>query len=103
MAKKVDANQSQIVAALRKCGASVAITSNLGRGFPDIVVGFGGQNFLVEIKDGAKTESAQKLTPDEESWHEGWRGQVAIIRNIQEAINLLNNNTKQKRHGNKNI
>jgi hypothetical protein len=97
MAKRVDANQSAIVAALRQCGATVAITSSLGEGFVDIVVGYGGRNYLVEIKDGSQPESAQKLTPDEAKFHEKWRGQVAIIRSVQEAINFLNTSTKVKR------
>ena len=35
-----DANQTQIVDALRGVGATVAITSMLGHGFPDLVVGY---------------------------------------------------------------
>lgn len=97
MAKRVDANQGAIVEALRRCGATVAITSSLGDGFVDIVVGYGGRNYLVEIKDGSQPESAQKLTPDEKAFHEKWRGQIAVIRSVQEAINFLNTSTKAKR------
>lgn len=83
--------------ALRRCGATVAITSALGNGFADIVVGYGGRNYLVEIKDGSQPEGAQKLTPDEATFHEKWRGQIVIIRSVEEAINFLNISTKAKR------
>lgn len=86
----MDANQAEIVRALRAIGASVAITSALGDGFPDLVVGFRGKNFLVELKDGRKPPSARKLTEAEECFSERWRGQIAIINNIEEAIKLLN-------------
>lgn len=49
-AARVDANQAQIVSALRAAGAYVWII-----GLPvDLLVGFNGQTFLVEIKDGPK-------------------------------------------------
>jgi len=47
---KVDANQKQIVNALRKCGYSVLHLHTLGKGAPDIVVGVSGMNYLFEIK-----------------------------------------------------
>ena len=41
-AAKVDANQPATVKALRDAGMTVAVTSSLGKGFPDLVVGFRG-------------------------------------------------------------
>lgn len=90
MPKRTDANQTAIINAFRKLGATVAITSALGKGFPDLVVGYRRRNFLVEIKDGSKPPSAQKLTPDEAAWHEKWRGQIAIIRSVDDVLALLN-------------
>jgi hypothetical protein len=29
---------------------------------------------LLEVKDGSKPPSAQKLTPQQEIWHRDWRG-----------------------------
>ena len=88
--KKVDANQKQIVQGLRKYpGISVSHTHIIGDGFPDIVVGFRGSNFLFEIKDGSKPPSARKLTPDEEIWHNKWAGQIEIVKNIDEILNLM--------------
>ena len=45
---KTDVNQKAVVEQLRAIGATVAITSQLGKGFPDIVVGYGGDNYLFE-------------------------------------------------------
>jgi hypothetical protein len=101
-AKCIDGNQNAIVAALRKCGASVLILSEVGKGCPDILVGYGGQNLVMEIKDDQQPKSGQKLTPAEEKWHNDWRGQKAIVHNVQESINLLNNATKGRRNGNQN-
>jgi hypothetical protein len=93
-ARKIDANQTEIVAALRKIGCSVAITSGAGDGFPDIVVGrtdINGdrKNWLIEIKDGDKSPSRQKLTPDQVVFHREWEGQIAIVTSAEQAINLI--------------
>ncbi len=86
---RVDTNQSEIVKAARKMGASVAILSNLGNGIPDILIGHKGKNLLVEIKDGTKPPSKRKLTPDELEFHNNWRGQICIIESIDDLIKLL--------------
>ena len=51
----------------------------VGRGCPDLLVGYRGVNYLLEVKDGEKPKSAQKLTPDEDAWHFMWMGQVAVV------------------------
>ena len=61
----------------------------MGKGFPDLCVGFRGQTYLIEVKDGAKPPSAQRLTPPERYWHEAWTGQVAIVRSVDEALALI--------------
>ena len=86
---RVDANQPQIVAALRKMGATVLHLHTIGHGCPDILVGHRGKNALVEIKDGEKPPSAQKLTPDEAAFHAEWRGQVAVINSVNDAIAFI--------------
>ena len=86
---RVDANQAAIVEALRAIGASVQSLAMVGRGVPDLLVGFRAQNWLLEVKDGAKPDSARRLTPDEATWHDGWRGQVATVASIEEAIELV--------------
>lgn len=88
-AKRIDANQNNIVESLRKIGCSVAITSMLGKGFPDIIVGRIGLNFMLEIKDGEKPPSQRKLTPDEQKFHEAWKGQIAVVNDLEEALKAI--------------
>jgi hypothetical protein len=90
-AAKVDANQADIVAALRKIGASVQTLHSVGQGCPDILVGWRGMNTILEIKDGKKPPSARKLTEDQVIWHETWRGQVAVVETVEQAIIAVTN------------
>lgn len=65
-AARVDANQQEIVKTLRDAGAFVWII-----GLPvDLLVGFGGQTFLVEVKDGSK----KRLTKLQEDFFGNWIG-----------------------------
>ena len=84
-ARRTDANQQEIVRALRKWGASVAVTSAIGGGFPDLVVGVNGLNILLEVKR-PHPPSAGALTDHECQWHAMWKGQVAVVRSPAAAI-----------------
>lgn len=84
-AARVDDNQKQVVSYLRAKGVSVAVTSGMGKGFPDLVCGYKGKNILLEIKDGNKVLSAQVLTPEQRIWHSEWEGQIAVINNPEAA------------------
>lgn len=88
-AAKVDDNQSEIVAALRGIGASVETLHRVGGGCPDLLVGWRGQNFLIEVKDGSKPPSERKLTGWQEHWHGAWRGQKAVAINVEEALAII--------------
>lgn len=85
-ARKVDSNHALIIDALKAIGASVQSLHVVGFGAPDLLVGYRGANFALEVKDGAKVPSAQKLTPLEQVWHRQWRGHVAIVRTVDEAL-----------------
>ena len=88
-AARIDANQDQIVTALRAMGATVRIVTQ-GNGLPDLLVGFRGVTILMEVKDGQKVPSARRLTPAEQKFFEEWRGGiVAIVNSVDEAIDLL--------------
>jgi hypothetical protein len=88
-AARVDENQPEVVAAFREEGCSVAITSTVGDGFPDIVVGLDDVNVLVEIKDGRKPPSARRLTDDQVDFHSGWRGWIEVVKNTEEVRALV--------------
>jgi hypothetical protein len=80
-ARRVDANQPTIVAALRAAGRTVEVISDIGRGVPDLLVGHLGRTFLLELK----TPGA-KMTAHEAVWHLSWRGHAAVVYTAQEAI-----------------
>lgn len=88
-AARVDANQEQIVSAMRACGATVRIVTQ-GDGLPDLLVGYRGYTILMEVKDGHKPPSARKLTEEEQKFFENWTGgMLAIVNSVDEALELL--------------
>jgi len=85
----VDANQEQIVSALRACGAYVRIVTQ-GDGLPDLLVGYRGYTLLLEVKDGRKPPSARKLTEAEEKFFQEWKGGLlAKVESVDEALDIL--------------
>jgi hypothetical protein len=88
-ASAVDANQSEIVSMLRTVGCTVQLLHKVGQGCPDLLVGYRGQNLLLEVKDGELSPSARKLTDRQVEWHRDWRGQVAVVCNVREAMAAL--------------
>ncbi len=88
-AGKIDSNQPEIVAALRKSGISVEILSAVGQGVPDLLCGINGKNALLEVKDGLAPKSQRKLTPDQVEWHREWKGAVHVVESIDQALAAL--------------
>jgi lambda repressor-like predicted transcriptional regulator len=80
-AKRVDANQKQIVAALRKCGVFVADTSRLGGGHPDIICQVFGRWVPVELK-----MPGAKLTDDEVRWWHNMGMTPIVAHDLAEAL-----------------
>lgn len=87
-AARKDANHNEIAAYFIANGCSVGDLSQVKR-LCDIVVGYKGVNELVEIKDGAKPPSAQRLTEGEQKFHDGWRGTITVITSIEDASKLI--------------
>lgn len=76
-AARVDANQEQIVSALRAAGAYVWII-----GLPvDLLVGYKGHSFLMEVKDG----SSKRLTRLQADFFENWSGSTLCRVDSPEA------------------
>jgi len=87
-AARIDKNQPDIVDSLRSLGASVLVTSMLGRGAPDIVVGWRGRNYLFEIKN---PNGRRRLTPLEAVFHANWAGQIGVIETVEDALDFFDN------------
>ena len=88
-AARIDANQPEIVAALRGVGAAVQPLHTVGKGCPDLLVSHRMTNYLIEIKDGAKPPSARRLTQDQLDWHDAWRAPVFVVSTIAEALAVI--------------
>lgn len=82
---KRDANELEIVNGLRAIGASVVFLSS--KGIPDLLVCFRNKLYLMEVK-----MIKGKLTPDQVDFHAKWGGDIYVIKSLEEAINILNNN-----------
>jgi hypothetical protein len=88
-AGRIDSNQPAVVAYLRGLGMSVCILSPMGKGIPDLLIGWRGLNVLLELKDGSKPPSAQALTGDERDWHAKWAGQLATVNCAEDAARVV--------------
>lgn len=84
IACKVDANQAEIVKALREAGATVTDLSKCGRGVPDLLVGYKNINTLLELK-----MPGGKLTPPQVKWHKEWLGDVHVVYSAEEAVRTI--------------
>jgi len=81
-AKRVDANQDAIVQVLRNAGAYVWIIS-----LPvDLLVGYKGHTFLVEVKTNAK----KRLTALQDDFFKNWSGStLARIDSPEAALRMI--------------
>jgi len=85
-AKKVDLNHTEIVKTFRDLGATVFDASGIGRGFPDIVLGYNNITCLVEIKSGEK----KKFTEAQLKFMSEWKGSSVVrINDVGGAIRLI--------------
>ena len=87
-AAKVDANQPETVAYLRKLGYHVAHTHTVGNGFPDFVVSKRIHGFpwccLVELK-----VPGGKLTEDEKVFAEEYLGPMLVCYGPEDCAEML--------------
>jgi len=90
-AKRTDGNHKEVVEEFRKVmpEASLFDASGAGKGFPDLVIGWQGKNYLFEVKDPAKYPSARSLTDAQKEFHLAWHGQVHVIHSAAEIAATL--------------
>ena len=85
-ARRTDANQQEIMDALRKAGADVFDLSKVGKGIPDLLVCFNGETLLMEVKKDSKA----KFTPAQLKFIAGWKGgAMCRVDNPESAIRAL--------------
>ncbi len=88
-AARVDANQPDIVKALRKVGATVFV---IGRPV-DLLVGYRNKNWIFEVKDPDQPAWDRKLTSFQQTFFDEWRGQRDKIETAEEAIKIITEQT----------
>ena len=81
-AAKVDKVQSGIVMELRALGISVEL------GMDDILVGYAGVTYWIEIKSGVKS----RLTAGQKTLREGWKGQYSVCWSTTQILDLIGYN-----------
>ena len=74
----------------------VQTLASVGDGCPDILVGYRGANYLIEIKDPEQPPSKRRLTTAQEHWNHGdhvrrppWAGQAAIAHTVADALRII--------------
>jgi len=86
LAKRADANQSEIVATLVKLGVSVADLHAVGRGCPDLAAAFRGKTYLVEVKNGKRYWT---VTPAQEKFRSKWNAPIVLIDSVETAVSWV--------------
>ena len=82
MYNRTDLNHTEIVACLKQIGCTVVDLSQVGKGCPDILVGYRGKNYLLEIKRNKK----QGLRKNQQEFFDKWFGQCCVITDEFEAF-----------------
>lgn len=87
---RTDTNQQAVIDALRQAGATVQSLAEIGNGCPDLLVGYNGRTFLMEVKDGTKPPSETKLTVNQVEWHSRWLGgSLSIVYGPEGALKVI--------------
>lgn len=78
-----DANEPDIVRALRRVGATVELLAL--KDVSDLLVGFQGVNYLLEVKS-----ETGELEPGQARWQREWRGRrPCVVRDELEALRAI--------------
>lgn len=93
-AARVDANQAEIVAGLRHYGCTVHSLHTVGKGVPDLLVGYDQINHLMEIKDPNARPQDRQLTPKQKEFFNSWEGSCHIVMTIEDAIEIVEGRQK---------
>ena len=87
---KKDANHHEVVNALQKAGAYVLDMSHVGRGFPDLIVGFQKKTILMEIKNPKTSYGKKGLNKNQIKWKEQWTGgSYCVVDSPQAALQMI--------------
>ena len=87
--RRVDNNQAEVVKRLKLHGVSVLHLHIVGNGCPDLLIGFRGANYLVELKNPDNPPSKRELTDDEKKFFCLWKGQVVKAETVEQILEAI--------------
>lgn len=85
MPVKRDTNHNEVTKALLQLGCSVHDLAAAGNGCPDLLVGWRGLNFLVEVK----RDSKAPYTRAQILFNRMWQGQVLRAESAHDAVEKI--------------
>jgi len=88
-AARVDNNMDAIASCFRAAGFSVCSLAMVGGGVPDLLLGFGGTNVLIEVKDSEQPLSKRRFTAAQKKWHAEWKGRAHVVETVEQALLLI--------------
>lgn len=97
-AKQRDANEPEIVAALQAVGATVVRLDKP----VDLLVGYRGANYLIEVKlpAGSRGGTAHSAPTDGQVvFFATWRGKASLVRTPEDALHAIGARTRENRSG----
>ena len=83
-AKRTDSNHAKLVRELRTAGFTVADTSGMGSGFPDLVISRQRVTKLVEVKS-----PKGKLRLSQAEFISRWQDEVIVAKDVLDVINYF--------------
>lgn len=85
-----DANHATLRDGFRRLGGSWLDLIPTDGGEPDALLGFRGQDRLVEVKSPLGSATARRPRANQLEWHRAWRGRpVAVVETLADCISLF--------------
>ena len=87
---RVDANQAEIIAALRRIGFSVLSLTKMGNGCPDLLAARANRNLLLE---GKNADGLNRTEQSQSDFAKSWNAPVYVVRNADDVLAIANRAT----------
>lgn len=81
---RTDINQKDIMRDLKKIGASVQSLHTVGEGCPDLLVGYRGYNYPIELKI-----PGGKLRDRQIEWFDDWKGTAYVADSFDAVLEII--------------
>ena len=89
-ARRIDGNARLVIDCLRVNGVSVQSVHASNSGVPDLLCGFMGRNYLVEVKPESRSKAANAPRASQVAWAAAWRGSKPfVVHNAAESFELV--------------